>query len=156
MTSPQHVPQLEFVANVNVELGAPMELGQIPVGQRRIIPIIGGSILGPVLNAEILDGGADWQVVTGDGTALIDTRYSARTDDGSLIYLATSGYRHGPPEVLARVAAGEDVGRDEYYFRLQVNLESGGRGLEWINKTVFIASAGRNAMSVVYDLFAVR
>ena len=156
MSSPQHVPELEFVAHVNVELGAPMELGSVLTGQRRIIPITGGSITGPLLNAEILDGGADWQVVTGDGTALIDTRYSARTDEGSLIYLATSGFRYGPPEVLARVAAGEDVARDEYYFRLQVNLESGGPGLGWLNNTVFIASAGRNAMSVVYDLFAVR
>ena len=156
MSSTQHVPELEFVAHVKVELGAPMELGSVLTGQRRIIPITGGSITGPLLNAEILDGGADWQVVTRDGTVLIDTRYSARTDDGSLIYLATSGYRHGPPEVLARVAAGEDVGRDEYYFRLQVNLESGDPGLQWLNKTVFIASAGRNAMSVVYDLFAVR
>ena len=108
------------------------------------------------MNAEILDGGADWQIVTADGTAVIDTRYSARTADGSLIYLATSGFRHGPAEVLERVSAGEDVARDEYYFRLQVNLESGGRGLEWLNNTVFIASAGRNAMSVIYDLFAVR
>ena len=70
-------------------------------------------------------------------------------------YLATRGFRHGPAEVLARVAAGEDVARDEYYSD-SVNLESGGPGLEWLNNTVFIAPAGRNAMSVVYDLFAVR
>ena len=125
-------------------------------GTRRVIPIIGGSIIGPSLKAEILDGGADWQIVAEDGTAIIDTRYTARTDDGSYIYLATSGYRHGPAEVLARVAAGDAVGLDEYYFRLIVQLESGGSGLEWLNNTVFVASAGRNAMSVVYDLFALR
>ena len=156
MSPPEHIPELEFVAHVNVELGEPLELGSVLTGQRRIIPITGGSITGPLLNAEILDGGADWQMVSADGTAIIDTRYCARTLDGSLIYLATSGFRHGPAEVLARVAAGEDVARDEYYFRLQVNLESGGPGLEWLNNTVFIASAVRNAMSVVYDLFAVR
>ena len=33
-----------------------------------------------------------------------------------------------------------DVARDEYYFELQVDLESGGPGLEWLNNTVFIAS----------------
>ncbi|MGA1437055.1 MAG: DUF3237 domain-containing protein [Ilumatobacteraceae bacterium] len=156
MQHPEHVPQLEFVAHVEVELASPMEFGGVLTGTRRVIPIIGGSIAGPLLNAQILDGGADWQIVAGDGTAIIDTRYTARTDDGSLIYLATSGYRHGPAEVLARVAAGEVVGRDEYYFRLIMQLESGGPGLEWLNNTVFVASAGRNAMSVVYDLFAVR
>ena len=129
MSPPQHVPELEFVAHVNVELGEPSELGSVLIGQRRVIPITGGSISGPLLNAEILDGGADWQIVSADGTAVIDTRYSARTADGSLIYLATRGFRHGPAEVLARVAAGEDVARHEYYFRLQVNLESGGPGL---------------------------
>ena len=156
MQHPEHVPHLEFVAHVEVELASPMEFGEVLTGTRRVIPIIGGSIVGPLLNAEILDGGADWQIVAEDGTAIIDTRYTARTDDGSLIYLATSGYRHGPAEVLARVADGAAVGRDEYYFRLIVQLESGGPGLEWLNKTVFVASAGRNAMSVVYDLFAVR
>ena len=156
MQHPEHVPHLEFVAHVEVELASPMEFGGVLTGTRRVIPIIGGSIAGPLLNAQILDGGADWQIVAGDGTAIIDTRYTARTDDGSLIYLATSGYRHGPAEVLARVADGAAVGRDEYYFRLIVQLESGGPGLEWLNKTVFVASAGRNAMSVVYDLFALR
>ena len=156
MQHPEHVPHLEFVAHVEVELASPMEFGEVLTGTRRVIPIIGGSIAGPLLNAQILDGGADWQIVAGDGTAIIDTRYTARTDDGSLIYLATSGYRHGPAEVLVRVADGAAVGRDEYYFRLIVQLESGGAGLEWLNKTVFVASAGRNAMSVVYDLFAVR
>ena len=104
MSPPQHVPELEFVAHVNVELGEPLELGSVLTGQRRVIPITGGSISGPLLDAEILDGGADWQIVSADGTAVIDTRYSARTADGSLIYLATSGFRHGPAEVLARVA----------------------------------------------------
>ena len=129
MSPPQYVPELEFAAHVNVELGEPLELGSVLTGQRRIIPITGGSITGPLLNAEILDGGADWQMVSADGTAIIDTRYSARTADGSLVYLATRGFRHGPAEVLARVAAGEDVARDEYYFRLQVNLEREARGL---------------------------
>ena len=54
--------ELEFVAHVNVELGEPLELGSVLIGQRRVIPITGGSISGPLLNAEILDGGADWQL----------------------------------------------------------------------------------------------
>lgn len=154
--SPDHVPSLDFVATVSVDLGAPMDLDPVPLGHRKIIPIVGGTIAGPDLHAEILDGGADWQIVGADGTAIIDTRYTARATDGSLIYLATQGFRHGPADVLARVAAGDEVGRDEYYFRLTVRLETGSRELGWLNRTVFVASAGRNAMSVVYDLFAVR
>ena len=153
---PDHVPTLDFVAKVRVDLDAPIEVGDVPIGRRRIIPIIGGSIDGPELQAEILTGGADWQIVGTEGTAVIDTRYTARTPDGALIYLATQGFRHGTTAVLERLSAGEPVGRDEYYFRLTVRLETGSPELAWINRTVFVASAGREAMTVRYDLFALR
>jgi 5-methylphenazine-1-carboxylate 1-monooxygenase len=58
---------------------------------------------------EILDNGADWHVVADDGTTVVDPRYLLRTDDGALVYLQTCGYRHGPPEVMARLAGGEEV-----------------------------------------------
>jgi hypothetical protein len=153
---PDHVPTLDFVAKVRVDLDTPMDLGDVPIGRRRIIPIVGGSIDGPELQAEVIAGGADWQIIGNDGTAVIDTRYTARTPDGSLIYLATQGFRHGPVAVLERLAAGEPVGPDEYYFRLTVRLESGSPELAWINRTVFVASAAREAMTVHYDLFALR
>ena len=84
-----------------------MELGAVPLGYRRVIPIVGGRISGPLMDAEIIEGGADWQIVAPDGTAVIDTRYSARTPSGHHLYLQTAGFRHGPAEVLARVASGE-------------------------------------------------
>lgn len=156
MTSTPSAPGLEFAAHVSVDLSAPQEFGNVPTGNRRIIPIIGGTIEGPLLNATILTGGADWQIVTEDGTAIIDTRYSAVTADGAHLFLSTQGFRHGSPEVLARLAAGEQVPTDEYYFRLTIRLESAAPDLAWVNKTVFIASAERQASSVHYDMFAVR
>lgn len=155
MTTPS-APGLEFAAHVSVDLSEPQEFGNVPTGVRRIIPIIGGTIEGPLLSAEILTGGADWQIVTPDGTAIIDTRYSAATPSGAQLFLSTQGVRHGSPEVLARLAAGENVPTDEYYFRLTIRLESGAPELAWVNQTVFIASAERQASTVHYDLFAVR
>lgn len=149
-------PGLEFAAHVSVDLSPPQEFGDVPTGNRRIIPIVGGSIEGPLLSARILTGGADWQIVTGDGTAVIDTRYSAVTADGAHLFLATQGFRHGSPEVLARLAAGEQVPTNEYYFRLTIRLETAAPELAWVNKTVFIASAERQASRVHYDMFAVR
>jgi hypothetical protein len=46
-----------------------------------------------LLSGEILNNGADWQILTADGTAIIDTRYLLKLDDGSLAYLQTRGYR---------------------------------------------------------------
>ena len=140
--SPDLVPTLEFAAHVDVALGAPIELGSVPTGTRRIIPIVGGVISGPLLNGEIRDGGADWQIVAPDGTAVIDTRYGAVTSDGHALYIATEGFRHGTA--------------DDIYFRLTVRLECGAAELAWVNRTVFVGSALRHASQVEYDLFAVR
>jgi hypothetical protein len=50
--------------------------------------------------------------------AIIDRRYLLRLDDGSLAYLQTRGYRHGPADVLAELAKGAKVGPAKYYFRV--------------------------------------
>jgi hypothetical protein len=95
------VPELAPAFDVVVHLGGVDDYGVTRAGHRRIIPILGGAITGEV-EATILPGGADWQLVRTDGALEIDGRYSARTADGSLLYLQVSGVRSGPPEVLAR------------------------------------------------------
>jgi Protein of unknown function (DUF3237) len=148
--------RLEPVTSATVELGPPQELGDVLTGRRRIIPIIGGRFDGPLLHATILAGGADWQIVAADGTAIIDTRYSAVTDDGAHVFVATSGFRSGPPDVLARLAAGDDVDPATYSFRVTAHIETAAPALAWMNSTVFVAAAARQASSVSYELFALR
>ncbi len=146
--------ELERIARVHVELGDVLPVGPTARGVRRVVPITGGRIDGDRLRGEILAGGADWQLVHDDGSTTVDTRYTARTDDGALVYLATSGVRHGADDVLRRVAAGEAVDPREYYFRLGVRLESGDERYAWLTRTLFVASAARLADAVVYDLYA--
>ena len=150
-------PALELVCRVDAQLEEPLVVGSVPLGTRRVIPIAGGCVRGPCLQGVILPGGADWQLVDDDGTATIDTRYLMRTDDGALVLITTQGFRHGPPEVLARVAAGETVDPAEYYFRVAARLETGKTSPHaWVNRTVFVAIAARQQSSVSYDLYAVR
>jgi hypothetical protein len=101
-------PGLEFMARFEVKLDAPvLEVGEVEsTGNRRIIPITGGTFEGPRLKGQILNNGADWQVVQGNGLARLDTRYALKTDDGALIYIQTHGFRYGLAEVLAEVARG--------------------------------------------------
>lgn len=148
-------PVLEHVARVDVNLEPPLEVGPVPLGRRRVIPIVGGTVSGRRLRGTILAGGADWQLVDATGTALIDTRYMMRTDDGSLVVVATHGFRHGPADVLAQVAAGEPVDPRAYYFRVGVRLETASEALAWVNQTVFIGIAARRRSTVSYDLYAV-
>ena len=149
-------PQLELLGHFRAELGEPLELGQTLWGRRRVIPIAGGAFEGPSLRGTILPGGADWQVVHPDGMATIDTRYTLQTHDRALISVATQGVRHGAPEVLARIAAGELVDPAEYYFRVSIRYEAAESEYAWLNRIVAVASAVRLAATVVYDAYAVR
>jgi hypothetical protein len=67
-------PKLTLAMTLRVEVGPPMELGEVPRGRRRIIPILGGTFEGPNIRRKVLPGGADWQIVRADGLAELDTR----------------------------------------------------------------------------------
>jgi hypothetical protein len=151
------VPGLALLARFTVELSRPpWDLGRTSgLGTRRIVPITGGRFAGPALRGEILDNGADWQVVGDDGATLVDTRYLLRLDDGALAYLRTQGFRHGPPEVLARIGQGEIVDPALYYFRVQMLFETASTTYDWLNRTVAVGSALRTADAVVYDAYRV-
>jgi hypothetical protein len=69
--------------------------------------------------------------------------------------IATQGFRHGPADVLARVARGDDVDPASYYFRVVARLETGDPEHAWVNRTVFIATASRQAADVHYDLYSI-
>jgi hypothetical protein len=149
--------RLEPMARFEVELGKPFELGETSqLGRRRIIPIVGGRFHGPQISGEILDNGADWQVAGADGVAHIDTRYLLRLSDGALAYLQTRGFRHGPADVIAALARGEDVDPARYYFRVTLHFETASASFGWLNHTLALGSAIRRASTVLYDAYAVR
>ena len=101
------MPTLRHVADFDVELDSITEMGDGRGGRRRIIPIVGGRVSGPCFSGEIMNVGADWQTVFSSGLAELDTRYAFRTDDGAVIEITNFGFRHGSPDVMRQVAAGE-------------------------------------------------
>ncbi len=146
---------LEFVFAAFVDIGTPLDVGPIAAGRRRIIPITGGRVEGPRLTATVLPGGADWQVVLPDGTAQLVARYTLRAEDGALISVVNRGVRRGPPEVLARLAAGEMVDPSEYYFRASPMFEVAPGPHEWLTRSVFVATGERTQAQVVIKVFEV-
>lgn len=149
-------PDLEFVCELNVALGDVREMGDGRAGTRRIIAIVGGTVTGPEINGRILNLGADWQTIFADGLAELDTRYGIETNDGATIEVVNYGYRHGPPEMLAALAAGEDVDPATYYMRTHARLESGDPRYAWVNRTLFVGTGVRRKASVVIGLYAIR
>ncbi len=148
-------PKLEHVCDLTVELAPPREMGRGRGGHRRIIPIVGGTVRGKRLSGQILILGADWQTVFDDNVAEIDTRYAFETNDGALIEVKNYGFRHGPPEVMARLAAGEDCDPAQYYMRTQARLETGDPRYAWVNRTLFVGTGARKRSSVQIALYAI-
>jgi len=149
-------PSLTRVYRLEATVGEALELGEIAEGRRRIVPLTGGKFTGPELNGKLLAGSSgDWQIVLPDGTALGDIRYALQTDDGDLLYVKSRGVRHGSPEVLARLARGEDVDATEYTFRTSTQIETAAPALDWLNKGVFISVGGRQPGAVIYETYLV-
>jgi len=154
VTGAAPVPRLEPAFTVDASLGPLEDHGVTRAGHRRVVPIAGGRISG-LFDAEILPGGADWQIVRPDGSIEIDTRYSARTPDGEHVHLRTSGVRSGPPAVLAALLRGEAVDPADYYFRVAVHLETSAPRLALLERSLFVASAIREANRVAYTAYRV-
>ena len=154
MTPAAPVPGLEPAFTVDARLGPLEDHGVTRAGHRRVIAVAGGRVSG-VLDAEILPGGADWQLVRPDGAIEIDTRYSARTAAGEYVHFRTSGVRSGPPEVLAALLRGENVDPASYYFRVAVYLETSAPRLAFLERSIFVASAVRGADTVSYVAYRV-
>jgi Protein of unknown function (DUF3237) len=149
-------PSLSRVYRLEGTLGEPLDLGDLPTGRRRIVPLAGGTFAGPELNGWLLPGAsADWQLVLPDGTALGDIRYTLQTDGGALLYVQSHGVRHGGADVLERLARGEDVDASEYTFRTSTRIETAEPELDWLNKGVFISVGGRQPGRVIYETYLV-
>ena len=147
-------PILSHVCDLEVELDPIREMGRGRAGRRRIIPVTGGRVTGPRLNGRILNLGADWQTIFADGLAELDTRYGFETDDGATIEIINYGYRHGPAEVIAAIARGDEVEPASYYMRTHARLETGDPRYEWVNRTLFVGTGARRGGQVVVSLFA--
>lgn len=148
-------PTLGHVCDLHVTLDPIREMGPGRAGQRRIIPIIGGKAVGPRLNGRIMNLGADWQTIFADGLAELDTRYAVETHDGALIDIVNYGYRHGPEEVIAAVARGEEVDPSSYYMRSHARLETGDDRYAWVNRTLFVGVGARLKQAVILQLYAI-
>jgi len=126
------------------------------LGRRRIINITGGTFRGERLSGKVLPGGADWQVIRADGVAELDARYTLETDDRALIYVRNFGYRHGPAEIIQKLAAGEPVDPSLYYMRTTPRFETGAERYQWLNRIVCVATGARRAAAVELEVFEVR
>lgn len=140
---------------IRADLADILQFGKTPVGERRVINIQGGRVEGARLTGQILPGGADWQVIRPDGAADIEARYTIKSDSGGLILVSSEGLRHGPPDIIAKLAKGEPVDPALYYFRTLMRFETADSGLDWMNRILAIAHGARLPNAVTLNVFEV-
>jgi hypothetical protein len=139
-----------FAFEAHVSVDPPQVIGPSAHGLRRIVPIRGGEVTGPLLQAKVLPGGADWQFVRPDGVLQIEAKYTLQAGDGTLIMVTNRGLRHGPPEVVARLGRGESVDPSLYYFRTSAEFEAPlDSKYAWLNRALFVGIAQRTAAAAI-------
>ena len=149
-------PTLEFAFDVIAEVADPTVVGEMPNGTRRIIDILGGTFEGPKVKGKVLPGGADWQMIRReDGFTDVDARYTLQTDSGDLIYVTNVGIRHAPPDVMRRLNAGETVDQSDIYFKAVPKFETAAPELQWMMRSIFIATGERYPNGVVIRFWRV-
>jgi hypothetical protein len=130
-------PGVVFAFEARVQVGDPMDLGQVPGGRRRIVTILSGTVDGPEIKGRVLPGGADWQIVRDDGFIELDARYTIETTAGHLIYVQNRGIRHGTP----------------VYFRSVPWFETSAPELQWLTRSIFVGAGERYPSEVVIQFW---
>ncbi len=147
-------PTLSHVTDVIAQLLAPEEVGDGPLGARRIIPITGGEAKGPRLNGTLLPGGADFQLIRHDNLTEIQARYIIETPQGR-VYVENTGIRHAAPDIMEKLKRGEPVDPAQVYFRSTPRFETASADLAWMQRSIFVCSGARFPDYVQLSIFEV-
>lgn len=148
-------PALHLAFTIRAELLPAIEQGFVDGRQRRFVPISDGSVAGPRLLGDVPPCGGDWQTIGADGLVEVFARYSFKTDDDTVIDVTNLGVRIATPEVTVRMALGDDVAPDAYYFRTTPRFAVGAGRHDWLRRTVFVGRATRRPDHAESQVFAV-
>ncbi|WP_158601834.1 DUF3237 domain-containing protein [Pararobbsia silviterrae] len=167
----------EYVATIDVEVSEPLETGHGALGNRRLIPIVRGHVKGPKIDAVVLEGGADSQIVRPDGSIELSARYMFKTVDGAVIYVENNGIRRSLEDAerlrllsLAAANGSEDTAskvqkdaqtdvqasvQNATYFRTAPRFETAHPGYRWLTNRIHVATAVRFPDRVLIHVYRV-
>jgi Protein of unknown function (DUF3237) len=153
----QTAPALEYVCTLKINVDKPLVVGETKHGIRRVVPILGGSFDGPTMKGEVLNGGADWQVVSTDNTKTeLEALYQLKTDDGVVIFVRNVGLRVASLAVTERLLKGDKVDASEYYFRAAPVFEAPKNSkYAWLNNAIFVCKGIRMPNLVQIEVWKV-
>lgn len=148
-------PALVHFADLRVEVGAPVVVGDVGHGVRRLIPIDGGYCISRDWTARVLPGGTDFQLLVSARSARLEARYVLETDAGDRIYVDNQAVRSAEPEVMARLVRGEPVDPAQVYFRCVPRFEVSAPALAWMRERLFLGTGVRTPDAVQLSFYEV-
>lgn len=119
----------EFLFHIHATLNPPFVVPNGPLGTRVIVPVTGGTVVGPKVNATIENLGADWLTMRADGTAQLDVRIVLTTNDGALIYVTYKGIMSPDADGKPRIVTAPlfETGDERYAWLTQIQAIAIGR-----------------------------
>ena len=151
-------PQLTLALDVRIQVGQPIEIGDVAGGRRRIVPILGGTFEGHgdlATRGRVVPGGADAQLIHPDGLTEANARYTLESDRGQLIYVRNRGLRHAPADVMKKLLAGERVDPSLVYFKTAPTFETAAPDLQMLTRAIFVGVGERYPAEVVLRFWMV-
>jgi len=152
-----HAPKLDPVFDLHLQLAKPIDVGQTgPAGLRRVVTVLGGTLEGTSSGAPLkgkIMPGADYQIIRPDGFTEIDAHYVVQMESGDLIYVTNRGMRHGPPELLAKLNAGEAIDQSKIYFHTIISVETAAKTLDWLSRSILVSAGERQPGEAVIHVY---
>ncbi len=112
-------------------IGDAIALAPSKHGQRRVIPILGGTFKGPKIEGTVLPMGEDWQLVRPDGDTELQARYILKTNDGYLIHVINRALLH----------VTGSAGKGGRYIRSVLDIEAPlNSPYDYLNHAVFLGT----------------
>lgn len=136
------VPKFELLYECDATLSPAIEMGKTVEGQRRIIPITGGTIKGPLIRGEVMNGGWDWNLSRSDGAGTVEAAYYLKTDDGVLIRIVNRGVGGGSPP------ATDSATGERFFMFTHPSFEAPTGKYDWLNRSMFVGTLGARKNTV--------
>lgn len=133
---------------------APIEIGPMPIGTRRIFNATGGTIEGERVRGVVLPGGGEWFLDAGDGFGQVDVRLMLKTHDDAHIYMRYSGIMDFNEVVGGKLAAGQSTEYGDNHFLTHVRFECADPRYAWLTTSVAVSEGRMHPDCVEYAVYA--
>jgi Protein of unknown function (DUF3237) len=145
----------EFLARFTIKIQSPRTIGPTPDGIRTIWNAVSGTVVGPRLNAKVLQG-ADWMQIRPDGVANIDVRAALETNDGARIMSIYTGVMEMGEDGYKNFLANKLP--STFQARTSQRFLTGDPKYKWLTRLqcVSVGTVFLGELAYVYDVYALR